>query len=121
MNIVLWILQSLLAVHTLMGSVWKFTNPEQSVSSLRTLPHGVWLGLSVIEIFLAVGLVIPALHRPLAMLAPIAALCIAAEMLFYSVWHLQSGETNHSPVVYWLVVAAVCGFIAFGRLKLKPL
>lgn len=35
MNITLWILQALLALHTIMGAIWKFTNPaEKAVPSL---------------------------------------------------------------------------------------
>jgi hypothetical protein len=31
MNILLWILQILLALHTIVGAVWKFLNSEQTV------------------------------------------------------------------------------------------
>lgn len=58
---------------------------------------------------------------PWAILAPIAAVGIAAEMLLFCGLHLQSGDPNYSPLIYWLVVAAVCAFIAFGRWKLRPL
>ena len=34
---------------------------------------------------------------------------------------MYSGEASYSPLVYWAVVAAVCVFIAYGRLVLKPL
>lgn len=46
MNIGLWILQVLLALHTVMGSVWKFSNSEQTVPSLSAIPHGIWLAMS---------------------------------------------------------------------------
>ena len=47
MNILLWILQILLALHTTMGAVWKFSNSEQTVHSLSAIPHGVWLTMSL--------------------------------------------------------------------------
>jgi len=28
---------------------------------------------------------------------------------------------NYEPVIYWLVVAAIFAFIAYGRFVLKPL
>jgi hypothetical protein len=122
MNILLWVLQILLALHTVMGAVWKFSNPAgQSVPSLAAIPHGVWISISIFEFFIAVALIIPAFYRPLAILAPVAALCIVAIMLIYCVVHLFSGEANHSPVMYWIVVAAICAFIAYGRFILKPL
>jgi hypothetical protein len=121
MNILLWVLQVALALHTAMGAVWKFSNSDQTVPSLRSIPQSVWLAISVFELACVVGLVIPALHKPLAILAPLAAVGIAAIMLLYCVLHLSSGDPNHGQMVYWLVVAAVCAFIAYGRFALRPL
>jgi hypothetical protein len=120
MNILLWVLQILLALHTVMGAIWKFSNSEQTVSSLRALPHGVWLALSALELACALGLLLPLFAKPLGRLAPIAALAIAAEMLLYSTLHLLSGSGEHGHLAYWLVVAAVCGFIAYGRMAFRP-
>lgn len=119
MNIVLWILQILLALHTAMGAVWKFSHSEQSLPSLRALPHKAWLGLAILELLCSVGLVLT-VYKPLAILAPIAALCIAAVMLLFCGLHLHQRAPKHGQMVYWLVVAALCGFIAYGRLALMP-
>lgn len=121
MNALLWVLQVLLALHTAAGAVWKFFNPVQTVPSLQLMPNGVWQGLGVLELFLGLALVLPALYRPAALLAPLAALCIAAVMLLYCALHLYSGDPNHGQMIYWLVVASVCAFVAYGRLALKPL
>lgn len=121
MNVLLWVLQALLALHTVMGAVWKLSNSEQAVPSLSAIPHGVWLGLIVVELLCSAGLVLPALSGRFASLAPIAAACIAVEMLLFCGVHLASGDASHGQMVYWLVVAAVCAFVAFGRLSLKPL
>ena len=120
MNILLWVLQVLLAAHTAIGAVWKFSHSEQAVPSLNAIPHGVWLALSLFELLCSVGLVLPALYKPLAILAPIAAVCIAAEMLLFCGVHFLSGDANYGPMIYWLVVAAVCVFIAYGRFVLDP-
>ncbi|HTV67160.1 MAG TPA: DoxX family protein, partial [Rhizobiaceae bacterium] len=78
MNILLWVLQILLALHTVTGAVWKFFNPAQAaVPSLAAIPPSAWLGLSVIEILCAIGLVFPFFYKPLGYLAPIAAIVIA--------------------------------------------
>jgi DoxX-like family len=121
MNIALWTLQILLALHTLMGAIWKYSNSEQSVPSLKALPHGVWLGLGVAELACAIGLVLPLLMRSKGTLAPAAALVIAAEMALYCVLHLASGQGKPGELAYWLVVAAFCAFIAYGRIVLKPI
>jgi DoxX-like family len=121
MNIVLWVLQILLALHIVMGALWKFSNSQQTVLSLKVIPHGIWLAMIVLELLCSVGLIIPALNKRLAILAPIAAVCIAAEMLLFSGLHIHSGDANYGPMIYWLVVAAICAFIAYGRFVLKPL
>ncbi|MET3791426.1 DoxX family protein [Aquamicrobium terrae] len=121
MNIVLWVLQILLAVHTAIGAVWKFSNPAQTMPSLSAIPPGVWLGMSVVELLCSLGLVLPAFHRPLAYLVPVAALFVAAEMLVFCALHIASGDGTYGPLIYWVVVAALCAFIAYGRLTLRPL
>jgi len=120
MNILLWVLQILLALHTVMGAVWKFSNSEQTVPSLKVIPHGVWLAMSVFELVCSLCLILPAFNKPLAILAPLAATGIAGEMLLFSGLHIYSGDANHGHMIYWLVVAAICAFIAYGRFVLKP-
>jgi len=121
MNIFLWILQILLALHTAIGAVWKFSNSEQSVASLNAIPHGVWIVLIVFELLCALGLIIPLFTKNLAKWAPIAAIGVAAEMLYFSVVHIVSGSGDNSQLIYWIIVAAICAFTAYGRLVLKPL
>jgi len=121
LNILLWILQVLLSLHTLIGAVWKFSNSEQRVFTLKAIPHEVWLLMSVIEILCSLGLILPAFYTSLSFLAPISAVCIAAEMLLFSGLHIYSGSAKYGPMIYWLVVAGLCGFIAYGRYVLKPL
>ena len=124
MNILLWILQILLALHTVMGAVWKFSHSaEQTMPSLKAIPNGAWLAMSVVELFCSLGLVLPAFNKPMAILAPIAAAWIAAEMLLFSGLHIYSGGArarNYGPMFYWLLVAAICAFIAYGRFVLEP-
>ncbi len=48
-----------------------------------------------------------------------AAACVAVEMLIFSAVHLASGTSDHGPMVYWLVVAALCGLLVWGRLALR--
>lgn len=111
----MWFLQILLALHTAVGAVWKSSNSEHPLPSLAAIPHGAWLGMSVLEVLCAVALIAPAIEKRLAILAPIAAAFLAAEMLLFSGVHLASGSTSIGPVIYWLVVATVCGFIVYGR------
>ena len=113
MSIFLWVLQGLLALHTGVGAGWKLFNSEKGISSLNAIPHGVWMALIPFEMICAVGVVTP-------LLAPYAALGIAAEMLMFSGVHLRSGEKQNGPMFYWLGVAALCVFIAVGRFVIAP-
>src|SRR5690606_13291595 len=116
MNIVLWILQVILALHTAMGAVWKFSHSaEQTMPSLKAIPPGVWLAMAGLELVISLALILPAFYHPLAFLIALAAACVAAEMLLFVGLHLSAGDTNVGPVIYWVVVAAVCAFVAYGR------
>ncbi len=120
MNIVLWALQILLALHTVMGAVWKLKHSDRVAPSLGAIPRKVWMVLCVLEFLLSLGLVLPALGASLAILAPIAAAAIGAEMLVFCGVHISSGATKHGPMVYWLVVAVLCAVIVYGRAVLVP-
>ena len=121
MNILLWVLQILLALHTIVGAVWKFSNSEQSVHALSTIPHPLWLAMSIVELLCSLGLILPALSKHLGVLVPIAATCVALEMLLFSGLQMYSSDTDQGHLVYWLIVAAVSAFIAYGRFVRKPL
>ncbi|WII71875.1 DoxX family protein [Bdellovibrio sp. 22V] len=121
MNVLLWILQWLLAVHTAIGAVWKFTNSEQAVPSLSAIPHSVWVALIAFEFLCALGLVLPAFNKRFSRGVVIAAAGIAAEMLLFCAIHIYSGDPNQGPLVYWLVVAVIAAFVAYGRKALQPL
>jgi hypothetical protein len=122
MNVLLWVLQVLLAVHTAIGAVWKFSNSaEQTMPSLAAIPNAAWLAMSVIELLCAVALILPAFNKSLSIVAPAAAIFIAAEMLLFCALYISSGDANYGPMIYWLVVAAVAAFIAYGRFVLRPL
>lgn len=121
MNILLWVLQVLLALHTIMGAVWKFSHTaEQTMPTLKAIPPGAWFALAVVELACALGLILPAFYKPVSFLVPGSAICIAVIMLSFCVIHFLSGASSMNSPVYWLVVVAVCGFIAYGRSVLRP-
>ena len=118
-NIMLWIVQVLVGLHTATGAAWKFSNPEQTVPSLGALPHAVWLGLAVVELVCALVLLGAGLVKPLAKWVVTAAGFIVAEMLLYVGTHFVSGAAANGEVAYWLVVAVICAGLAHGR-RVQP-
>ncbi|MFO0582630.1 MAG: hypothetical protein U0229_10175 [Anaeromyxobacter sp.] len=120
MDVFLKVVQVLLALHTAMGAAWKFTTPVTAVPSLAALTQGGWVGLGVVELLLAVGLVLPGRSPALARAAPLAAAGVAAEMLLFVAVSVASGAAHAGELGYWLVVAAICGFVAWGRVHRAP-
>lgn len=120
MNIFLWILQALVALHTAIGAVWKFSNSEQTVPSLSAIPNTVWMGFGVVEIACAIGLILPVFSKSLGISAPISASFIVFEMLLFCLIALSSESKENSELIYWVVVAVICAFVAYGRFSLKP-
>lgn len=116
MSTVLWIVQILLAAHTAIGAIWKFSHsPAQTMPSLSAIPRSAWLGMSVAELIAAACLVLPFLASGMDRAVPYAAAFVAAEMLLFVVLHKASGSAGHGPVAYWLVVAAIAAIIAWMR------
>ncbi|OZG72752.1 hypothetical protein BTA51_14615 [Hahella sp. CCB-MM4] len=120
MNIFLWIIQILLAAHTIMGAAWKFTNSEDTLASLQAIPHNVWLSLIIFEFLCSLCLILPAFKKQLAMLAPVGAVGVGMEMLFFSGVLIFSDNPNYGQMIYWLIVFIVCALIAYGRIVMKP-
>lgn len=122
MNMLLWILQVALALHTVAGAAFKFSrSPEQTMSSFKVIPPGAWVAMMVLELLCALIFVAPVFSKRLGALVPVAAAYIIVEMLLFSVLHVRSGPASYGPVGYWLTVAAVCAFIAYGRVALRPI
>jgi len=122
MNSFLWILQILLALHTITGAVWKFSHTaEQTMPALKVISPNGWLVLAVFELLCALGLILPALYKPAGIFAPLGAIGIATIMLVFCAIELRAGNANMGSITYWLVVIAVCAFVAYGRLVLRPL
>lgn len=121
MNIFLWVLQVLIALHTIMGAIWKFSHTaEQTMPALKAIPSNAWLALAGVELMCALCLLVPAIYKPAAALAPIAAIFIAGIMVSFCVISLLSGNSAANSIIYWLVVAGICAFIAYGRMVLRP-
>lgn len=116
MNIFLKVLQVLISLHTLIGAIWKFFNTaEQTMPSLKIIPNIAWVGMGVFEIICSVGLILPLFKKDMGKMAPLAAIGIAVEMIALSLIDISSGEMNLSSIVYWIIVALICAFIAYGR------
>ncbi len=121
MNIVLWIIQGVLAVLYVVGAGTKFFQYErfvQQVPSTNALPHALWVAIGVFELLCAGGLTLPAMTGVRPSLVPVAAICLAVEGAAFTWLHGVYGERG--AMVFSLVSAALAAFVAYGRIALKP-
>ena len=120
MNIVLWVLQVLLAVAFFAHGVMMIVPPAEVAAQMNaTLPRWFQLFIGVAEVFAAVGLVLPGLTRIMPWLTSWAAVGIIVVMVSATVFHLARGEvTSAATTLILLVMAAV---VAYMRSSVLPI
>jgi uncharacterized membrane protein YphA (DoxX/SURF4 family) len=120
MNIVLWILQVLLALAFLAhGWLFLWPPPEIAVQMNASLPRWFQLFLGVAEILAGVGLTLPGITRIKPWLVVWAAGGIMLVMVSATVWHAVRGEISSAVVT--LVLLGMATFVAYMRLRVRPI
>lgn len=123
MNILLWVLQAVLALLYLSGGAYKIFSFDELASQMTALSRGGWRALGVIEILGAVLLIVPAAVKWMPFLTPLAAAVLALETLaiaaLYASYSLELAATN--PMVWAVVMGLLAAFVAYGRYARSPL
>ncbi|MFO0584160.1 MAG: DoxX family protein [Anaeromyxobacter sp.] len=120
MNVVLWILQVLLAL-AFLAHGWLFLAPppEVAVQMNANLPRWFQLFLGVAEVSAAVGIILPGVTRVLPRLVPAAAAGVMIVTASASVFHLWRHEWSSAGTT--AVLLALATFVAYGRTRLRPI
>jgi uncharacterized membrane protein YphA (DoxX/SURF4 family) len=120
MNIVLWILQVLLAL-AFAAHGWMMLSPppEIAVQMNAMLPRWFQLFLGVAEVLAAVGLILPGLTRRLPWLITWAAVGIMIVMVSATVLHVARAEWSSAAITLVLLVMAT--FVAYMRYRRLPI
>ena len=120
MNIVLWVLQVLLAA-AFLAHGWLFLSPPPEVVEQMnaTLPRWFQLFLGVAEALAAVGLTLPGLTRILPWLVTWAAVGVMLVSVSATVLHLVRGELSSAGIT--LVLLAMATFVAYMRHRVLPI
>jgi len=120
MNIVLWVLQVLLAV-AFFAHGWLMLSPppEIAVQMDATLPRWFQVFIGVAEVLAAVGLTLPGLTRILPFLVTWAAVGIMIVMASATAFHLMRGEIGSAATTLLLLVMAT--FVAYMRHRVVPI
>ena len=123
MNIILWVVQILLALVFAMAGIMKATQPFEKLAERMKWtksvgPRGVRL-IGVLEILGAIGLILPAVTGILPWLTPVAAIGLVLTMIGAMITHGRRGEFPNMGFNLVLLLLAV--FIVLGRFVAVPL
>src|SRR5829696_8972624 len=120
MNILLWVLQVLLAVASLAHG-WLFVSPPPAIAVQMnaSLPRWFQVSLGVAEVLAAVGLTLPGLTRIMPWLVTAAAGGVMIVTVSATVLHLVRGELSSAAIT--LVLFAMATFVAYMRHRVLPI
>jgi uncharacterized membrane protein YphA (DoxX/SURF4 family) len=119
MNVVLWIIQILLALLFLFAGVTKLVLPIEEMTKQMAMP-GVFLRfLGVVEVLGGLGLILPGLFRIKTWLTPLAAAGLVIIMIGATIISMRIGPFG--PAMIPLVTGLLLAFVAYGRWRIAPL
>ena len=120
MNIVLWILQVLLAL-AFAAHGWMFLFPSPEIAALmnETLPRWFQLFLGVAEILAAIGLTLPGITRILPAAVVWAAVGVIIVMVSATILHLVRSEFSSAGITF--VLLAMATYVAYMRHRVMPI
>ena len=123
MNTVLWIAQIVLALVFFMVGMAKITQPREKMANnmgfAMDFSQEQLRMIGTLEVFGALGLILPGLTGILPILTPIAAIGLALTMAGAITTHLRRAE--YTQMIGNIVLLLLALFVAYGRLVLDPL
>jgi hypothetical protein len=120
MNILLWVLQALLAAAFLAHGLMLLMPPADIAPLLAaSLPRGFWVFLGWAEVAAAVGITLPGAARIQPWLVPLAAAGIMFVMVSATIWHVVRGEISSAMIT--LVLLAMSSYVAYMRWRVYPI
>ena len=120
MNIVLWILQVLLAL-AFLAHGWMLLWPPPEIAAMMnaSMPRWFQVFLGVAELAAGVGLILPGLTKIKPWLVVWAAGGIMIVMVAATIWHVMRGEISSAAVT--LLLLAMATFVAYMRQRVHPI
>ena len=118
METALWIVQTFLAAIFLATGTMKLTQPRLKLAAgfmtwAADVTDGQFRTIGLLEVFGALGLILPGALGLAPMLVPLAATGLALTMVGAIVTHLRLGETDRLAVP--IIVLALTLFVAIER------
>lgn len=114
MNILLWILQIILAFYYLAGGIYMVNHYKllASMWALNMLPQPAWIVLGVLQVLFALGLVLPGVKLIPHKVTTISAVCLAIISLLGSILYVSYTGTG---LLWALIPAILLAFVAYKR------
>lgn len=120
MNILLWVLQVLLALAFFAHGCLFLFPPAAMVEMMNaSLPRWFQLFLGIAEALSAVGLTLPGLSRIQPWLVPASAAGIMIVMVAATIYHVARNEISGAFIT--LVLLAMATFVAYMRWRVAPI
>jgi putative oxidoreductase len=123
MNVLLWIVQLLLAAAFGMAGVMKLTSPIDELAAAMVWPGDIPAALvrfiGATELLGAIGLVLPSVTRIKPVLTPLAACGLAIIMLLAAIFHVVRGE--FSALLINGALGGLAVLVAWGRFRRAPI
>ena len=120
MNILLWILQILLALAFLAhGLLFLFPPPDVAVLMNASMPRWFQLFLGVAEVLAAVGITLPGVTRIYPFFVWWAAAGLMVVMVSATIWHLVRAEYSSALITTLLLVMASA--VMYMRWRVLPI
>jgi uncharacterized membrane protein YphA (DoxX/SURF4 family) len=119
MNIVLWVLQALLALAFFAHGCLLLFPPAEMLQQMSDIPTWFRFFLGAAEVLAAIGLTLPGLTRVAPWLIAWAAAGLMIVMVSATVLHTSRGETGAAITTAALLV--VLTFVAYMRWKVLPI
>jgi uncharacterized membrane protein len=117
MNVLLWIVQGLLAAAYLAAGVLKATQPREKLAKnmgwVDDYSPGAVKAIGVVEALGAIGLILPWATGIAPVLTPLAATGLAIVQILGAVVHVRRKENGSLPINAVLFLLAA--FVAIGR------
>jgi uncharacterized membrane protein YphA (DoxX/SURF4 family) len=120
MNILLWVLQTLLAVAFFAHGVLFLNPPAEMVEQMNaSIPPALRIFIGVAEVMAAIGITLPGITRINPWLVSGAAAGLMMVMVSATILHTVRGEVSSAATT--AVLLALATFVAYMRWKVKPI
>ena len=122
MNVIMWIVQGLLAVAYLLAGApkasWPIAALSKRVDWIGTVPAALVRFIGMAELLGAIGLILPMLTGILPWLTVAAAMGLTVLQVCATLFHVSRGELKNLPANAVLLLLSL--FVVIGRVFIVP-